>query len=89
MTVLAEDVQEAVLLTRRVGDLVVCVDRAELDPDVVGIVAPIHDEAGRVVAAVSVAALASRISEEREPEIDRKVRDAAREIGNRLAVVAG
>lgn len=166
MTALADDVQEAVLLTRRVGDLVVCVDRAEagaravrisyergstlpinagasalvllawspldearriletaelrrftpatltdvgaiierlthirddgysitraeLDPDVVGIAAPIHDEAGRVVAAMSVAALASRISQECEPEVVRKVRDAAREIGDRLAVVAG
>jgi DNA-binding IclR family transcriptional regulator len=42
-----------------------------------------------VVAAVSVAALASRISQQHEPEIVRKVRDAAREIGDRLAVVAG
>jgi hypothetical protein len=46
-------------------------------------------EAGRVVAAVSVATLASRISQQHEPEIVRKVRDAAREIGDRLAVVAG
>jgi DNA-binding IclR family transcriptional regulator len=166
MTALAEDVHETVLLTRRVGDLVVCVDRAEsgarpvrisyergstlpinagasalvllawsppdearqvlentqlraftpatltdvdtimerldriredgysisraeLDPDVVGIAAPIRDEAGRVVAAVSVAALASRVSRQQEPEIIRRVQDAAREIGDRLAVVAG
>jgi DNA-binding IclR family transcriptional regulator len=65
------------------------ISRAELDPDVVGIAAPIRDEAGRVVAAVSVAALASRVSRQQEPEIIRRVQDAAREIGDRLAVVAG
>jgi IclR family acetate operon transcriptional repressor len=166
MASLAEDVQETVLLTRRVGELVVCVDRAEpgvravrisyergstlplnagasalallawsapdearrllensdlrrftpgtltdidmimerlsrirevghsitraeLDPDVVGVAAPIRDESGRVAAAVSVAALATRVPVEREPEMVRQVQAAARTIGDGLAVVAG
>ena len=55
----------------------------------VGIAAPIRGETGRVVAAVSVAALASRVTPEPEPEIVRRVQDAARTIGDRLAVVAG
>ncbi|SPF02801.1 IclR family transcriptional regulator [Streptomyces sp. MA5143a] len=165
MEALAEDVHETVLLTRRAGDLVVCVDRAEstravrisyergsalpinagasalvllawspddearrllehaelrrftpatltdvdalverlarirrlgysvtrgeLDPDVVGLAAPIRDENKQVVAAVSVAALASRIYPEAEGEIAQKVLSTAREISDRMAVVAG
>jgi IclR family acetate operon transcriptional repressor len=166
MTELAEEVRETVLLTRRTGELVVCVDRAEagtravrisyergstlplnagasalvllawtpqeearrlleaaelrrftpatltdvdtlmdrlahirragysvtrgeLDPDVMGIAAPIHDEKKQVVAAVSVAALASRVFPEAEAEIAGKVLDTARDISDRLAAVAG
>ena len=59
------------------------------DPDLVGIATPIRDETGCVVAAVSVAALASRVTPEREPEIVRLVQDAVRASGARLAVVAG
>jgi len=166
MTTLSEQVQETVLLTRRAGDLVVCVDRveagtravrisyergstlplnagasaltllawsspadvrtllsnthlhqftpatltsvdalmrrlaeireqgysvtrAELDPDVLGIAAPIRDENGQVVAAVSVAALASRISAKSEPRIIKQVLSTAAQIGENLATVAG
>ncbi|MDG5809411.1 IclR family transcriptional regulator [Streptomyces ossamyceticus] len=165
MEALAEDVHETVLLTRRTGDLVVCVDRAEstravrisyergsalpinagasalvllawspddearrlleatelrrftaatltdvdalmerlgrirrigysvtrgeLDPDVVGIAAPIRDENKQVIAAVSVAALASRVYPEAETEIAQKVLATAQEISERMAVVAG
>jgi DNA-binding IclR family transcriptional regulator len=166
MTALSEAVRETVLLTRRVGDLVVCVDRAEagsqpvrisyergsslplnagasalvllawspaeetrqllaatdlrrftpatltevdavmarlahirqagcsvtrgeLDPDVLGIAAPIRDEQDRVVAAVSVAALASRVSAEAESEIVERVQATARQISEKLTIVAG
>lgn len=165
METLAKDVHETVLLTRRAGDLVVCVDRAEstravrisyergsalpinagasalvllawspdddvrrlleavelrrftsatltdvdalmerlgrirrigysitrgeLDPDVVGIAAPIRDENENVVAAVSVAALASRVYPEAEAEIAQKVLTTAREISDRMTVIAG
>ena len=166
MTRLAEEVHETVLLTRRVGDLVVCVDRAEagnravrisyergttlpinagasalvllawspveesrrlfenselrrftpstlfdvdalmarldriradgysitraeVDHDVLGVAAPIRDEQARVVAAVSVAAVANRVDEHAEREMVDLVRAAAGEIGERLAAVAG
>jgi DNA-binding IclR family transcriptional regulator len=166
MTTLSEQVQETVLLTRRAGDLVICVDRveaatravrisyergsslplnagasalallawspapevekllsaarlhrftpatltsvealmrrlaeirgqgysitrAELDPDVLGIAAPIRDESGQVVAAVSVAALASRITAKAQPRIIKHVLSTAGHISDRLAVVAG
>ncbi len=163
MTRLAEQVQETVLLTRRAGDLVVCVDRAEggrravrisyergstlpinagasalvllaglpddpartllastelrrftpatltdvdqllrrladiradgyaltrgeVDHDVVGIAAPVRDSSGEVVAAVSVAALVTRIGPDTEPRVVSEVQEAAREITDRLAV---
>ncbi|MEU4160837.1 IclR family transcriptional regulator [Actinoplanes sp. NPDC026670] len=166
MTVLSEQARETVLLTRRAGDLVVCVDRveartravrisyergsslplnagaaalvllawspasevrsllastdlqkftpetltsvdaimkrlveiretgyavtrAELDPDVLGISAPIRDGSGQVVAAVSVAALASRVNAEAEPQIITQVLDTAGRISDKLAMVAG
>jgi len=166
MTALSEQVQETVLLTRRAGDLVVCVDRveagtravrisyergsslplnagasaltllawspvaevrhllssarlhkftpstltgvdalmrrlaeirdngfsvtrAELDPDVLGIAAPIRDESGQVVAAVSVAALASRVGPKAEPRVIKEVLSTAAQISDRLIVVAG
>ncbi|WP_019074031.1 IclR family transcriptional regulator [Streptomyces hokutonensis] len=166
MTELSEDVRETVLLTRRSGELVVCVDRAEaaaravrisyergstlplnagasalvllawipqdearrlletaelrrftpatltdvdtlmdrlanirragysvtrgeLDPDVTGVAAPIRDAEERVVAAVSVAALASRVFPEAEAELAQKVLATARKITDRLTVVGG
>ncbi len=165
MTALSARVEETVLLTRRVGDLVVCVDRAEadtrpvrisyergstlpinagasalvllawiddgearqllertrlqrftpetvtdvdvllerlgqirrdgysltraeLDPEVLGIAAPIRDEAGKVIAAISVAALASRVPPDKTPDVAREVESAAREIADRLLVVS-
>lgn len=65
------------------------VTRAELDPDVLGIAAPIRDDNGQVVAAVSVAALASRVSADAEPQIITQVLDAANQISGRLKVIAG
>jgi DNA-binding IclR family transcriptional regulator len=65
------------------------VTRAELDPDVLGIAAPIRDDNGQVVAAVSVAALASRVSPEAEPQIITRVLEAAQQINDKLAVIAG
>ncbi|GAA3767650.1 IclR family transcriptional regulator [Streptomyces phyllanthi] len=71
---------------RRIG---YSVTRGELDPDVVGVAAPIRDENKNVVAAVSVAALASRVYPEAEAEIAQKVLATAQEISDRMAVVAG
>ncbi|MGW2047654.1 IclR family transcriptional regulator domain-containing protein [Streptomyces sp. NPDC001858] len=71
---------------RRIG---YSVTRGELDPDVVGIAAPIRNENEQVVTAVSVAALASRVYPEAEMEIAQKVLAAAAEISDRMAVVTG
>ncbi|WP_345412629.1 IclR family transcriptional regulator [Actinomycetospora chlora] len=65
------------------------VTRSELDHDVLGVAAPIRDGEGRVAAAVSVAAVASRISRQGEEEIRRQVCRAAATISDRLAEVDG
>lgn len=65
------------------------ITRAEVDSDVVGIAAPIYDEAGGVIAAISVAALASRVPPDQSDDMVPQVQAAAREIGARLTVVAG
>lgn len=65
------------------------VTRSELDHDVLGVAAPIRDSGGRVVAAVSVAAVASRVSQQGEEEIRRHVCAAAASISTRLADVDG
>lgn len=165
MTALSARVEETVLLTRRVGDLVVCVDRAEadiravrisyergstlplnagasalvllawsdesearellervplrrftpetvtdvdklmrrlkqirkdgysmtraeLDADILGIAAPIRDESGRVVAAISVAAVASRVPPKKTAAVVTAVKSAADDIAARLVVVS-
>jgi len=58
-----------------------------LDPDVVGIAAPVRDERQQVVAAVSIVALSSRVFP--EAEFARKVREPAQEISSRLISVIG
>jgi DNA-binding IclR family transcriptional regulator len=66
------------------------VSRAELDPEVVGIAAPIWGpREGEVVAAVSVAGLISRIPPKAERMIVAKVRLAAARISERFAVARG
>ncbi|HEY8983805.1 MAG TPA: IclR family transcriptional regulator [Streptomyces sp.] len=72
----------------RIRRLGYSVTRGELDPDVVGIAAPILDQHGTVAAAVSVAALASRVYPEAEAELARKVQATADAISERLALTA-
>ncbi|MFC4454463.1 IclR family transcriptional regulator [Deinococcus sonorensis] len=48
------------------------------------VAAPVHDAAGRVVAALSVSAPTTRLSEARVPETARRVREAAAEVSRRL-----
>ncbi|NRQ32183.1 IclR family transcriptional regulator [Nonomuraea sp. NN258] len=64
------------------------VTRGELDPDVLGVAAPIRDEHGEVVAAVSVAALSHRVPDDRVPEVAAAVREAAGRISGALALLA-
>lgn len=66
------------------------VARSELDPDVMGIAAPIWGpREGEVVAAVSVVGLVSRIPPKVERTIVAKVRLAAARISERFSVVQG
>ena len=60
------------------------VSRGELDPDLLGVAAPIRDETGDVVAAVSVAALSHRVAEGRVPEIKKAVGAAAAQISAQI-----
>ncbi|MDX6741556.1 IclR family transcriptional regulator [Actinocorallia sp. A-T 12471] len=71
-----------------IRELGYAVSRGELDPDVVGVAAPIRDESGAVAAAVSVAALAHRVPEERVPEVAAAVSAAAASISEKLARIA-
>jgi DNA-binding IclR family transcriptional regulator len=61
---------------------------SELDDDVIGIAAPIF-RAGTLVAAVTVAAVASRVPRSRERQITEQVRGAAATISERLTLVEG
>jgi DNA-binding IclR family transcriptional regulator len=63
------------------------VSRGELDPDVLGVAAPIRDARDRVVAALSVAAVATRVPAHRMPELVNAVRAAADEISQTLSLV--
>ena len=70
--------------TRRLG---FAVSRAELDLDVVGIAAPIRDSADRVVAALSVAASASRVSDRDVPGLAKAVVGSAELVTARLRLI--
>jgi DNA-binding IclR family transcriptional regulator len=63
------------------------VSRGELDDDVLGVAAPIRGTRDRVVAAISVAAVAGRVSEPRTPALAGAVCAAADEISRTLALV--
>jgi DNA-binding IclR family transcriptional regulator len=63
------------------------ISRGELDPDVLGIGAPVRGEDGRVVAAISIAALSHRVPDE---EIDRyivPVREAADQLSEQVRLL--
>lgn len=84
-------VTDADVLRERLAEIKasgVAVTRGELDADVLGVAAPIRDENGDVVAAVSIAALSHRVPEDRVPEVASAVEAAAAAITERLAVVA-
>ncbi|WP_194892700.1 IclR family transcriptional regulator [Catenulispora pinisilvae] len=55
----------------------VALGRGELDPDVLGIAAPVRGSDGGVIAAVSIAALAHRVPDDRVPALSDAVRKAA------------
>jgi DNA-binding IclR family transcriptional regulator len=82
------DVDALIARMERIRSEGYAVARSELDPDVMGIAAPIWGpREGEVVAAVSVVGLVSRIPPKVERMIFAKVRLAAARISERVAVV--
>jgi DNA-binding IclR family transcriptional regulator len=53
------------------------IGRGELDPDVLGIAAPVRSESGRVVAAISIAALSHRVPDSKIDQYVTPVIEAA------------
>jgi DNA-binding IclR family transcriptional regulator len=62
------------------------ISRGELDRDVLGVAAPVRDQDGAVVAAVSVAAVSARVPDERLPQLVDQVLAAADEITRTLVL---
>lgn len=65
----------------------VAVSQGELDEQILGVAAPIHNAKGSVVAAVSIAALASRIPRSDLKDVKIAVKNAASTISDQLALV--
>ena len=63
------------------------ISRGELDADVLGIAAPIRSAGGQVSAAISIAALSSRVPETKVPAMSAAVCAAAQRISDRLQQV--
>jgi DNA-binding IclR family transcriptional regulator len=82
-------VDDVIARLGEIRELGYSVTRGEIDNEILGIAAPVRDESGGVVAAVSVAAVASRVPPTRQPEVVSAVCAAASEISDRLATVAG
>lgn len=83
------DVDALMRRLKQIRDDGYSVTRSEVDHDVLGIAAPIRDDAGRVLAAVSVAALASRVDDETRQRMIAEVRAAAEEISRNVRPVLG
>lgn len=82
------DIDELLARLERIRHDGYCVTHGELDEDVVGIAAPVRDERGIVVAAVSVAALDRRVPESRLPEVVDAVRETGQRISDLLSLAA-
>lgn len=67
----------------------IAVTRGELDPDVLGVGAPVFGAQGDAVAAVSVVALAHRVPAEEVQRLTEAVREAAAELTRQVKLVAG
>ncbi|MGI5490176.1 IclR family transcriptional regulator [Microtetraspora malaysiensis] len=61
------------------------VSRGEIDPDVLGIAAPVRGMDGQVIAAVSIAALSYRVSDGEVPALAEVVTKAAGELSAQVA----
>ncbi|WP_375401652.1 IclR family transcriptional regulator [uncultured Amnibacterium sp.] len=65
-----------------------CVTRGELDPDTIGIAAPIWDDQHRVVAGLSVVAVKRRVPEERVDGLLAQVRAASATVSDLVALTS-
>lgn len=86
----AKTITEPVKLKARLAGIRekgVAVSRGELDENVLGIAAPIRDGDGQVRAAVSIAALSSRIPQSRVPAASNAVIEAADRISRQLDLI--
>lgn len=61
--------------------------RGELDPDIIGIAAPIRNHDGSVVAAVSIAGLSHRVTDDRVPAVTDAVRAAGERISEKYGTL--
>lgn len=60
---------------------------AEVDPDAMGIAAPVFDDEGAVAAALSIVAMRRRVPRERIPDLVASLRGSADEVSRLLAIV--
>ncbi|GAA0914673.1 IclR family transcriptional regulator [Virgisporangium aurantiacum] len=65
------------------------VSRGELDPDVLGVAAPVRNDHDTVIASISVAALSRRITDERLPDVVARVCRAAADLTEHVRLVDG
>jgi DNA-binding IclR family transcriptional regulator len=64
------------------------VNRGSLDPDAIGVAAPIRDETGGVIGAISVVALSRRVRGSGVEKLVRLVRESAQRVSDTVALVA-
>lgn len=65
------------------------ISEAEVDPDAMGMAAPIFDHAGEVVAGLSIVALGGRVNAEQVTEMVLALQETTQEISRTLALTAG
>ncbi|WP_432181617.1 IclR family transcriptional regulator [Streptomyces sp. NBC_00063] len=79
------DPDELRALLGKIRDQGHAVARGELDPDVLGVGAPVHAENGVVIAAISIAALSHRVPDRELPRYVQAVREAADTLSEQVA----
>lgn len=82
------DVESLDARLAHIRELGYAVSRGELDPDVLGVAAPIVADGGRVAAALSATSLSHRTPDDQVPSLAAAVVEAARRIGEQLALTS-
>lgn len=81
------DIDDLLVHLRKIRDAGYGVTVAEVDPDAMGIAAPVFDDVGSVAAALSIVAMRRRVPEERVRELVAAVRASADTLSTQLAIV--